>query len=139
MLCEQLLVSGKFKVWFLKLSGVFSDFASQLVESQGCRTPSTMSLYRLCQPSAGGDRWRPEFNPSTHVWTVWSHSPHSQLFAISVSLCIMSVCLCLLQPCVVGSSLLWPGWCCHQTGRSPTWKVKTVSGRSTLARRSGSS
>ena len=58
MLCEQLLVSGKFKVWFLELSGIFSKtFASQLVEPQGRRIPSTMSLDRLCQPSAGRDRW----------------------------------------------------------------------------------
>lgn len=47
--------------------------------------------------------------------------------------------VCLLQPCVAGSSLLWLGWCSLQTGQSPMRKVKTVCGKSTSGRRSGSS
>lgn len=54
---------------------------------------------------------------------------------------MVSSCLpvCLLQPCVVESSLPWQVWYCLQTGQSPTQKARTACGKSVLERRSGSS
>lgn len=75
-----------------------------------------MSLYRLCslqlEETGGGLNLI-----LPHMYGLSGLIAHTLAVHICF-ICIMSVCLRLLQPCVVGSSLLWPGWCCHQTGRA---------------------
>lgn len=116
MLCEQLLVSGKFKVWFLKLSGIFQTLLLSWLNPRVARPPvqcpyTAFASLQLEETGGGLNLILPHMYGLSGLI---AHTPSCSPYLFPYASCLS---VCAFYSHVWWEALLWPEWCCHQTGR----------------------